>query len=386
MWSIYCLTRGRELVAGPLAQLDGNVHFFAATIEGDIDAVARALAVQDHIHVELIGDFLSVNGHDDIAADGDLPHACLCDAISATNPGPGCRTAARDPFHEQAILHRQVQRLTEPVVDRHRFDTEKGAVNAAVGYEIVGDALRRVDRNGKADARRSARGCVNGGVDPDDLAARIDERAARIAAVDGGIGLNGFINEGGLAGLYRASQGADHARSEGALKAEGIANGQNLLANLDGSRITERKSDETLPFGIDFDEGDIIALVRADEFCFKDPVTTENDFDGLSSFDDMKIRENVSPRIDDEAGAGAFNGHRVHEKVVFRGFSENVGHGGRSLPVDAHVDRLVFGECGVTLGDGRGGGRACAPERHGFHADGLALSKACAGPIGPEAK
>jgi len=46
-----------------------------------------------------------------------------------------------------------------------------------------------------------AAGGVNRGVDANAITVRIDERAAGIAAVDGGVGLNGFINESGLAGL-----------------------------------------------------------------------------------------------------------------------------------------------------------------------------------------
>src|SRR5882762_6666362 len=105
-------------------------------------------------------------------------------------------------------------------------------MNPAVGHQVVGDALRAVDGNGEADAGGGAAGRVNGGIDADDFAARIDERATGIAAVDGGVGLNGFVDEGGLAGLHGAANGADYAGGERALEAEGIADGENLLADL----------------------------------------------------------------------------------------------------------------------------------------------------------
>src|SRR6202040_2385034 len=105
-------------------------------------------------------------------------------------------------------------------------------MDAAVGHEVVRNALGAVDGNGEADACGGAARRVNRGVDADDFAVRIDERAAGIAAVDGGVSLNGFINESGLTGLHGASEGADNAGGERGLEAERITNGENFLAHL----------------------------------------------------------------------------------------------------------------------------------------------------------
>jgi len=84
-------------------------------------------------------------------------------------------------------------------------------MNAAVGDEIVRDALRGVDGNGEADAGGRSGRRVDGGVDPDDFAVGIDERAAGISAIDGGVSLNGLIDESSLTGLHGAADGADDA-------------------------------------------------------------------------------------------------------------------------------------------------------------------------------
>src|SRR5216684_2221894 len=69
-------------VSGAFAEFDGNVHFFAAAIDRHGDIVAGALVVEDEVDVELIRDFLAVDGHDDVATDGDPAHACFRDAIA----------------------------------------------------------------------------------------------------------------------------------------------------------------------------------------------------------------------------------------------------------------------------------------------------------------
>jgi len=98
-------------------------------------------------------------------------------------------------------------------------------MNAAVGDEIVRDTLGGVDGDGETDARGCAGGRVDSGVDADDFAVGIDERASGISAIDGGVGLNGLIDESSLTGLHGAADGADNARGESALETEGIADG-----------------------------------------------------------------------------------------------------------------------------------------------------------------
>ena len=132
-------------------------------------------------------------------------------------------SAARNGLHEQAFLNRQIESFGQATTDCVATDTEERLMNAAIGDEIVRDAFRGVDGNGEADTRGRASGCVDGRVDADDFAARIDEWAAGISAIDGGVGLNGLIDESSLTGLHGAAEGADDAGGERALETEGIA-------------------------------------------------------------------------------------------------------------------------------------------------------------------
>src|SRR6266850_1628417 len=103
---------------------------------------------------------------------------------------------------------------------------------------------------------------------------------------------------------------------------------------------------------------------------------TQNNFNGLRAFDNVKVCEDVTPRINDEPGAGALDGHRVHKEIVLGGLGENVGNRGRCLTVDPDVDGFVGGETGVALGV------RCGAARQGFHIAWLPRPKTCAGPIG----
>src|SRR5260370_28351307 len=102
------------LVAGAFPELDGNGHFFAAAIDGHGDVVAGALVVEDEVDVQLGGDFLAVDGHNDVATDGDPAHACFRDSSAALNAGGSGRPTLRGSLHGHALLHGQLPPLPDP--------------------------------------------------------------------------------------------------------------------------------------------------------------------------------------------------------------------------------------------------------------------------------
>ena len=99
-----------------------------------------------------------------------------------------------------------------------------------------GDVLRGADGDGEADAlrRRDAR-CVHA----DDLAGRVDQRAARVARVQGGVGLDEVVDEVARLRAQRAPQGAHHAGGDRRLKAERAADGHDELADLQGVGVAQ---------------------------------------------------------------------------------------------------------------------------------------------------
>src|SRR6266404_3873833 len=190
---------GRRLrdnsTAGAFAELDGDVHLLAAAIDRDVYRVARALAIEDNVDIELTGDFVAIDGDDDIAADVNAAHAGLYEAIPAANPGNSGRAAGSGDFNEQAFLNRQVQRFTKPATYGQGLHAKESAMNAAVGDEVVGDTFRGVNGDGEADACSRSGGRIDRGVDSDHFAVRVDERAAGVAAIDGRVGLDSLVDE-----------------------------------------------------------------------------------------------------------------------------------------------------------------------------------------------
>ena len=69
--------------------------------------------------------------------------------------------------------------------------------------QLVHHRARQVDRDGEAVARVEAGLAGDGGVDADDLAPDVDQRAARVARVDRGVGLDEVLD----AAVARGSAG-----------------------------------------------------------------------------------------------------------------------------------------------------------------------------------
>src|SRR5258708_6262190 len=103
-----------KLVAVAFAELDWQVHFLGAAIDGNADRVAGALAVQQQVHVELIGNLLAVDSEDHVAADRQAAHSGLHGPVSAVNSRGSRRAAFGGLLHQQTFLYRQVESFREP--------------------------------------------------------------------------------------------------------------------------------------------------------------------------------------------------------------------------------------------------------------------------------
>src|SRR6266850_129183 len=137
-------------------------------------------------------------------------------------------------------------------------------------------------------------------------------------------------------------------------------------------------------FGLDFNECDVVALVGSDEFRGIARLIAEHDFDGLCFLHNVEIGQDVAFIVDHKAGAGAFDGNGIHEEIVFGGFGENVGDGGRNLAIDADVDGFLVGKSSITRGDVGCGDifSGAGIGLQGGNANWLALTPAASGPVG----
>ena len=147
-----------------------------------------ALAVADHGQVDLAADRQIGDVVDERAVAGDGVAVGFDDDVARLDAGLRRRQARLDGLHERAArIGGKIEsgaRVVGQVEDAH---AEVAARHLALP-ELRQEALGGIDRSGEAEALRAA--AADGGVDADHFAVDVHQRAARIAEVDGGVGLD----------------------------------------------------------------------------------------------------------------------------------------------------------------------------------------------------
>ena len=210
--------------------------------------------------------------------------------------------------------------------------------------QLIGDQLGQVDGNGKTDPLA---GGNDGRIDSHHLAVHIEQRPPGISGIDGGIGLNEIfviLNTD----IGAAGRGNDPDR-QGPVEAEGIADGQGPLSNLQGVRIAQDRGGQ-LPSGVDLEDRHIGAGIDPHHLAVVDPVDGELDLDLLRPLDHMFIGEDIAVLADDEAGAEALL-LAAPLRLVPEQVAEKVIEQGPMLRMDWTRSARMFTTTGVTLRD-----------------------------------
>ena len=162
------------------------------------------------------------------AADG--PVAERDDQVALADAVAGGRAPGLDPRHQDARPAWQTVGASQPARHRHALagDADVGPADAPVSHEPGRHERGGVDRRWRS--RCPAPGQDHGGVDADDLAAGVDQRAARVAGVERGVGLDHVVDQAAGARAERAAERADDAGGHRALEAERVADGDRELA------------------------------------------------------------------------------------------------------------------------------------------------------------
>ena len=115
---------------------------------------------------------------------------------------------------------------------------DRSAPHLAVLHQVVDDVPREVARHGEADALIAAALAEDAGVDADQLAARVDQRAAGVARIDRRVGLDEVLVVGEA--HVRAARRADDAGGDRLTQLERAADRQHPFADLQLARIAPR--------------------------------------------------------------------------------------------------------------------------------------------------
>ena len=145
-------------------------------------------------------------------------------------------------------------------------DPEPGVAHLAGLDQLLHRSLRRVDGDREADALRGAALAADLRVDPDDLAAGVEHRAARVAAVDRRVRLD-RVDEVVARGhrVDRALGRRDDADAQRALLAERAADRSDRLADDHGARVAERHRAHRDDRRVDLEKPDVVEEVPADD-------------------------------------------------------------------------------------------------------------------------
>ncbi len=255
---------------------------------GDLDLVARTAQADLLAQVGRALDRVAIHRHDHVA----------CGQTGAVRGRPRL-----DRADDGAGLGLDVQRLGKigrQILDRH---PEPAAPHLAEFDELVHDGERHVDGHGEADPdvaaapRRDDRG-----VDADELAVERDQRAARIAGVDRGVGLDEVLVAFRVD--PRPPERRDDAARHGLAEAEGIADGDDEIAHQQFLGIAKGHLGQVL--GVDPEHRDVGGRIAADQLGLEAPVVAKGDADLVGILDHVAVGQHEAvPGIDDDARARA---------------------------------------------------------------------------------
>ena len=133
---------------------------------------------------------------------------------------------------------------------------------------------------------------ADGGVHPDDLAPQVEERAAGVARVDGGVGLEEVVvagsGRGGTSSLVRPL-----ALMMPALTVCESPNGLPMATTQSPTSMASESPSGKRPevLGVDAHDGDVRRRVGPDDLRGEGPLVRELHLDRLAPFDDMVVRE-----------------------------------------------------------------------------------------------
>ena len=135
------------------------------------------------------------------------------------------------------------------------------------------------------------------------MPARVDQRPARVAGVERGVGLHHVVDQAPAGAAQRAAEGADDARRHRALEAVWVADGDRQLADADAPRIAEahrragspctRTTARSVPGSSPISTACRLAAVR------------QGDADLGGAVDDVAVGDDEAVGRDDEARAAA---------------------------------------------------------------------------------
>ena len=166
---------------------------------------------------------------------------------------------------EPVVLGRSKVRATAPVSGTAL--SPRKAISTLPWWISCAATALRCRSGSRSPARSISPRQAPCGVDPDHLAERVDQRAARVAGVDRGVGLDRAPGRQRIVvrvDVDRVLHRADDAGGRGTRRVEGVADGDDRVADLDEVGVSERQRGEGARMRVDLEHRDAARGVDAD--------------------------------------------------------------------------------------------------------------------------
>ena len=261
-----------------------------------------------------------------------------------------------DTSDQRAARRADVEALGDRVVDRLNAHTEPTAARLVILLELIDHRHDARRGGGEADADRPAGRRKDRGVDADHFALHVEQRAARIALVDRGVGLQEVVV---WTAVDVSIARRDDARGHGFAEAEGIADRHHAVADAHLVAVAELHRLQRL-VALDLEHGNVHLGILTDDLRLQLAPVGEDHHDVVGVADDVIVGDDDAARIDHEARTqrrrlvGARRA--VVEAVVLEELLEHVVEG-RALRQVRHslgvfvLDRLRRRNVDHRLGD-----------------------------------
>ena len=187
--------------------------------------------------------------------------------------------------------------------DLTHLHAKDSALYDTVLADVAHHFLHNTCRHSKTVARIGTGLRGDGGVDSHQFAARVDQRTAGVAGVDGCVGLDERLNlHLGVEDIDVTRLGGHDTRRDGRSEVERIADGEHPFA--DTQVIGVAHEDHRQPCLFDFQERDIRVRVSADQRSRVFAFVVEDHLNLVSTVDDVVVGDDIAVLGDDDTRTG----------------------------------------------------------------------------------
>ena len=286
----------------------------------------------------------------------DLVVAQLGNDVALLNAGLGGGTILNDARHIRAAIGAQLVGTGVERVDARKRGAHVRMHRSLAVDDLVGNVLGVVNRNGKAHARAGTRVALDERVDTHELAVVVDERAAGVARVDGGIGLNHVGIDGVAAGRAHgrgAIQSRHNTRGDRLLVAEWRSDRHNPLAHVELGGVADLNRRELGGIGVlELDDGQVARSIVAHELGLVGGAVVHGHHILVIAIDHVVVGEDVALGIEHHARTDAARVVRLVGRLRKRAILATARSGGDGNHRGQGLGRNGLGQRGVLGVDG----------------------------------